>query len=81
MPQKSSVDLGLFCPRKNCLYYNDPNNKIIKDGFYITKADQERRQMFCCCRGKHRFSETSYSGLWGKQGSFKEYEIAAKLCC
>lgn len=81
MPQKSSIDLGLFCPRKNCPYHNDPNNKIIKDGFYITKSDQERRQMFCCCGGKHRFSETSYSGLWGKQGSFKEYEIAAKLCC
>jgi DNA-binding CsgD family transcriptional regulator len=37
--------------------------------------------MLYCCGGKHRYSETSYSGLWGKQGSFKEYEQAAKLFC
>jgi hypothetical protein len=30
---------------------------------------------------KNRYSETSYSGLRGKQGSFKEYEQAAKFFC
>ena len=31
--------------------------------------------------GKHRFSETGYSALFGKQGSFKQYEQVAKLSC
>jgi DNA-binding CsgD family transcriptional regulator len=37
----------------------------------------------CCISvvGNIVYSETSYSGLWGKQGSFKEYEQAAKLFC
>ena len=81
MTKKLSVDLKLCCPRKNCPYRNDSKNRITKDGFYTTKNDHERRQMLYCCGGKHRYSETSYSGLWGKQGSFKEYEQAAKLFC
>lgn len=81
MTKKLSVDLKLFCPREDCPYRNDSKNKITKDGFYTTKNDSERRQMLYCCGGKHRYSETSYSGLWGKQGSFKEYEQAAKLFC
>jgi IS1 family transposase len=35
--------------------------------------------MFRCCGGKHRFSETNYCELFGKHGSFKEYEQTAKL--
>ena len=34
--------------------------------------------MFKCHGGNHRFSE--YSDLFGKQGSFYEYEIVAKMC-
>ena len=64
-----------------CPYRNDSKNKITKGGFYTTKNDSERRQMLYCCGGKHRYSETSYSGLRGKQGSFKEYEQAAKFFC
>ncbi len=37
--------------------------------------------MFYCHGGNHRFSETSYSDLFGKNGSFKEYEQLAKLNC
>ncbi|MBC2695496.1 MAG: hypothetical protein HF982_09540 [Desulfobacteraceae bacterium] len=35
--------------------------------------------MFYCNGGKHRFSETGYSDLFGKHGSFKEYAQTAKL--
>ena len=81
MPKELNQNLKLFCPRKDCPYRNDQNNKITKDGFYTTKGDKEKRQMFRCCAGEHRYSETHYSDLWGKQGSFKEYEQAAKLFC
>ena len=37
--------------------------------------------MFYCAGGGHRFSETGYSQLFGKHGSFKEYEQAGKLSC
>lgn len=79
MSQELSADLKLFCPRKDCPYWHSLENEIIKDGVYVTKKDLQPRQMFKCCRGKHRFSETNYSGLFGKQGSFKEYEQAAKM--
>lgn len=46
---------------------------------YKTKSDQEPRQMYRCHGGNHRFSETKYSDLHNKQGSFKEYEMAAKM--
>jgi hypothetical protein len=37
--------------------------------------------MFNCGKGKHRFSETGYCDLFGKHGSFKEYEQMSKLSC
>ena len=30
---------------------------------------------------RYSFSETRYSDLFGKRGSFKEYEMAAKMNC
>ena len=46
----------------------------LKDGVYTTKSDPVPRQMFYCHKGEHRFSETGYSELFGKNGSFKEFE-------
>jgi DNA-binding CsgD family transcriptional regulator len=57
------------------------DNPITKDGGYITKNDGAFRQMFRCGKGKHRFSETGYCELFGKHGSFKEYEQVCKLSC
>ncbi|MFI3220164.1 MAG: hypothetical protein QX189_13770 [Methylococcales bacterium] len=37
--------------------------------------------MFYCRGGEYRFSETGYSALFGKHGSFKKYEQVAKLSC
>ena len=70
---------ALFCPRSSCKYYQSLENKISKDGTYTTKSDPEPRQMFRCHGGNHRYSETGYSDLFGKHGSFKEYEQTAKL--
>lgn len=50
-------------------------------GVYRTKNDQQLRQIFKCGLGHHRFSETAYSDLLGKHGSFKEYEQTAKMSC
>jgi len=79
--QKNPVntDLPLFCPRKGCVCYQSYDNKITKDGVYTTKSDSVPRQLFYCHGGGHRFSETGYSEYFGKHGSFKEYEQAAKL--
>ena len=74
-----NTELSLFCPRKSCHCYLSAENKITKDGIYTTKSDPEPRQMFYCQKGEHRFSETGYSELFGKHGSFKEYEQTAKL--
>lgn len=71
--------LTLFCSRKSCKYYQSTENTITKDGVYTTKSDSEPRQMLYCNGGKHRFSETEHSDLFGKHGSFKEYEQTAKL--
>lgn len=79
MVNKINTTLPLFCPRHDCKFYGSYDNKITKDGTYITKNDQVKRQMFYCARGKHRFSETCYSDLFGKHGSFKEYTQACKL--
>jgi IS1 family transposase len=76
-----STELQLFCPRKTCPFYQSLDNKITKDGTYTTKHDDVARQMFDCAGGQHRFSETGYSKLFCKHGSFKEYEQAAKLSC
>ena len=76
-----STELQLFCPRRTCLCYQSLDNKITKDGTYITKHDNVVRQMFYCAGGQHRFSETGHSKLFGKHGSFKEYEQVGKLSC
>jgi len=76
-----NIQLNLFCPCRSCAYYQLPDNKITKDGVYRTKNDQHLRQMFKCGLGHHRFSETAYSGLFRKHGSFKEYEQVAKMTC
>ena len=74
-------ELQLFCPRRTCICYQSLDNKITKDGTYITKHDGIARQMFYCAGGRHRFSETGHSKLFGKHGSFKEYEQVGKLSC
>jgi hypothetical protein len=80
-PTKLNVELNLFCPRRGCPYHRSLDNKITKDGTYTTKNDSVVRQMFDCGKGEHRFSETGYSDLFGKHGSFKEYEQMCKLSC
>jgi len=74
-----NADLKFFCPRKGCVSYQSDDNKITKDGTYTTWHDSKPRRMFYCHGGGHRFSETGYSDLFGKHGSFKEYEQAAWL--
>ena len=81
MCEKLNTEIQLLCPEKKCPYYQDPGNKITKDGVYTTKSDSTVRQMLKCHGGNHRFSETRYSGLFKKQGSFYEYEMVAKMCC
>ena len=76
-----NVELNQYCPRRDCPYYQLSDNKITKDGVYRTKNDQQLRQMFKCSGGRHRFSETGYSELFAKHGSFKEYEQTAKMSC
>ena len=76
-----NAELTLFCPRRSCPCYHKSDNKLSKDGTYITKNDPIPRQMFYCWGGKHRFSETGYSALFGTHGSFKQYEQVAKLSC
>jgi IS1 family transposase/transposase-like protein len=80
MCEKINTEITFLCPDKKCPYYQDPANKITKDGVYTTKSDSTPRQMFKCHGGNHRFSETRYSDLFGKQGSFYEYEMVAKMC-
>ena len=72
-----NTELTLFCPSRTCPCHQRRDNQITKDGTYITIP----RQMFYCWGGEHRFSETSYSALFGKHGSFKQYEQVAKLTC
>lgn len=74
-----NTDIKLFCPRSDCSYYQNVDNKIVKNGTYTTISDSTPRQMFYCIGGQHDFSETAYSELFGKHGSFKEYEQTAKL--
>ncbi len=72
-----NTDLPLFCPREGSVCYQSYENKITKDGIYITKADIEPRLMFYCHGGGHRHSETGYSELFGKRGSLKVCKQAA----
>ena len=81
MPTKLNTELKLFCPRRRCPCYQSLDNNITKDGVYTTKNDDIVRQMFYCAKGKHRFSETGYCDLFGKHGSFKDYEQMCKLSC
>jgi hypothetical protein len=81
IPTKLNTELKLFCPRRRCPCYQSLDNNITKDGVYTTKNDDIVRQMFYCAKGKHRFSETGYSDLFGKHGSFKDYEQMCKLSC
>ena len=81
IPSKLNTELKLFCPRRRCHCYQSLDNNITKDGVYTTKNDGVVRQMFSCGKGKHRFSETGYCDLFGKHGSFKEYEQMSKLSC
>jgi len=80
-PTKINLESKLFCPRRDCPYYQFLDNNITKDGVYTTKNDGVVRQMFNCGKGKHRFSETGYCDLFGKHGSFKEYGQMCKLSC
>ena len=69
----------LFCPCLHCPYYQDLDNDITKAGTYSVKSGPEPRQRLYCHGGGHRFSETAYSPLFGRHGSFKEYVQTAKL--
>jgi IS1 family transposase len=74
-----NIETKLFCPHKFCPYYQRTDNIIIKNGTYTTEADKIPRQLFRCTGGEHNFSETAFSELFGKHGSFKEYIQTAKL--
>ena len=67
--------------KKNCPCYQDINNTIYKCGSYRTKTDNEPRQRYECVGGRHTFSETAFSSIYGKHGSFKEYSKCSKLYC
>ncbi len=79
MRQFLNTDLSLFCPCQECSCYQPVDNKITPDGTYKTKTEPISRQMYYCHGGKHRFSETRYSDLFQKPGSFKEYDMFAKM--
>ncbi len=68
-----------FCPCRDCPYYLEPENWIIKDGTYPVKKGAQRRQRLYCYGGKHRFSVRADSSLFGHHGSFKEYIQTAKI--
>ena len=53
MENQVNTELILFCPRKTCEYHQSKDNKITKDGVYLTSADLQNRQMFGCRRGTH----------------------------
>jgi len=77
MCNKTNTELPLFCLEPSCTHYKKTDNKITKEGVYKTKHIP--RQRYKCHGGNHRFSETIYSDLHKKHGSFKEYEMAAKM--
>jgi len=79
MCSQVNTDLPLFCPVPECAYYQKTENKITKDGVYTTNSDTQPRQMYKCDGGNHRFSETRYSDLHKKHGSFKESGMAFGL--
>ena len=79
MSQFLNPEFSLFCPCQECSCYQQIDNKITKDGTYKTKTAQIPRQMYYCHDGKHRCSETRYSDLFQKPGSFKEYDMSAQM--
>ena len=78
-PKKSHPLLPRFCPCQDCPYYQKLENYITLGGTYPVNSSSRRRQRFYCHLGKHRFSATAYSGLFGYHGSFKEYIQTAKM--
>jgi len=68
----------LFCPCHECPEYGKKDSIIWKCGTYTTVSDPIPRQRFLC-PGGHTFSETRFSDLYGKHGSFKEYEQCCKM--
>jgi len=70
----------VFCPNPKCSHYKKIVS-VIKWGFYTTKKDNISRQRFLSKTCNCTFSETAFSGLYGKHGSFKEYEQCCKLYC
>ena len=74
-----STSLPKFCPKKSCPCFQSTENKITKDGVYYLKTSGEKRQMFYCHGGQHRFSEMSYSDLINKKGTDQEYRQTFKL--
>jgi IS1 family transposase len=72
-------NVTLFCNRRTCKFYMDLKNKITKAGKYTTASDPIGRQLHFCHGGQHKFSETGYSNIFQKHGSFLEYEQVAKM--
>ena len=65
-----------FCPKKSCTYFELTNNKITKNGTYLVKSSEEKRQLFYCHGEEHSFDEMAYSGLVKKKGSNKDSILA-----
>jgi hypothetical protein len=42
---KINAELKLFCPRRGCLYFQSPDNKIIKEGMTILHMIRHSRIM------------------------------------
>ena len=66
-----NTELRLFCPCPHCPHYQQPENRIWKMGTYPVQSESRRRQLYWCSQGQHKFSETHFSELWGKQGSLR----------
>lgn len=71
----------LFCPDITCSCYGELEHNVIRYGTYTTKNDKTPRQRFKNNTCGHTFSETAFSDIYGKHGSFKEYEQCCKLYC
>ena len=80
MHEKNSIIKSgpIFCPHSECPSQEKKEYHVIKSGTYFT-ANGDKRQEYKCKVCGRKFSETSFSGLYGKQGSEKEYVQTAKL--
>jgi len=65
-------------PLSECKSFGKENSVKSKAGTYTTASDPKPRQRYLCVEG-HTFSETRYSDLYGKHGSFKEYVQCCKM--